>query len=226
MGLGDLRRSYDGTPLDRDDLDPDPLVQAALWVAEARDALDGETEVNAMALATADEQGRPSVRMVLLKDLDPRGLTFFTNLGSRKAHELRHNPQAAVCLNWLPLYRQIRVVGRCEEIHRAESEAYFATRPLGSRHGAWASHQSSRSRIARRSRPGWPGPRSSSAMTFRCRRTGAGTAWCPTRSSCGRAVPTACTTGSPTTAATRAGSWSGSSRRPDLGASDRRCTAL
>lgn len=143
MGLGDLRRSYDGTPLDRDDLDPDPLVQAALWVAEARDALDGETEVNAMALATADEQGRPSVRMVLLKDLDPRGLTFFTNLGSRKAHELRHNPQAAVCLNWLPLYRQIRVVGRCEEIHRAESEAYFATRPLGSRHGAWASHQSS-----------------------------------------------------------------------------------
>lgn len=112
-------------------------------MAEARDALDGETEVNAMALATADEQGRPSVRMVLLKDLDPRGLTFFTNLGSRKAHELRHNPQAAVCLNWLPLYRQIRVVGRCEEIHRAESEAYFATRPLGSRHGAWASHQSS-----------------------------------------------------------------------------------
>lgn len=142
MGLGDLRRSYDGTPLDRDDLDPDPLVQAALWVAEARDALEGETEVNAMALGTADERGRPAVRMVLLKDLDPRGLTFFTNLGSRKARELRQNPQAAICLNWLPIHRQIRAVGRCEEIHRTESEAYFATRPLGSRHGAWASHQS------------------------------------------------------------------------------------
>lgn len=142
MGLGDLRRSYDGTPLGREDLDPDPLVQAGHWIAEALDALGGETEVNAMALATADEHGRPSVRMVLLKDLDARGLTFFTNLGSRKARELRRNPQAALCLNWLPLHRQIRVVGRCEELHRAESEAYFATRPLGSRHGAWASRQS------------------------------------------------------------------------------------
>lgn len=142
MGLGDLRRTYDGTPLRREALHDDPLVQVARWVAEAHDALHDTTEVNAMALATADENGRPSVRMVLLKDLDARGLTFFTNLGSRKGHELRQNPQAALCLSWLPLYRQIRVVGACRQVERGETEAYFATRPRGSQISAWASHQS------------------------------------------------------------------------------------
>ncbi len=142
MGLGDLRRTYDGTPLEERALDPDPLVQLGRWVAEAHAALDGPTEVNAMALATADAGGRPAVRMVLLKDLDARGLTFFTNLGSRKAVELAANPQAALCLHWAPLYRQVRVVGPCAQVPREESAAYFATRPAGSRRSAWASRQS------------------------------------------------------------------------------------
>ncbi|MGX6448300.1 pyridoxamine 5'-phosphate oxidase [Patulibacter sp. S7RM1-6] len=142
MGLGDLRRSYDGSPLDVADLHDDPLVQLGHWIAEARDVLESATEVNAMALATADEHGRPSVRMVLLKDLDARGLTFYTNLASRKGRELRANPHAALCLHWQPVYRQVRVAGPCVEIDRAETDAYFATRPADSRRGAWASHQS------------------------------------------------------------------------------------
>jgi pyridoxamine 5'-phosphate oxidase len=142
MGLADLRRSYDGTPLTEADLHEDPMVQVARWVAEARDELESATEVNAMAVATADGRGRPSVRMVLLKGLDERGLTFFTNLDSRKGRELRENPYAALCLHWQPIYRQIRVQGRCEEVDRDEVDAYFATRPADSRRGAWASEQS------------------------------------------------------------------------------------
>lgn len=137
-----MRRSYDGTPLTDADRHADPMVQVARWVAEARDELESATEVNAMAVATADAQGRPSVRMVLLKDLDERGLTFFTNLDSRKGRELRENPYAALCLHWQPIYRQIRVQGRCEEVSRDEVDAYFATRPADSRRGAWASEQS------------------------------------------------------------------------------------
>ena len=142
MGLADLRRSYDGTPLTEDDLHDDPLVQVARWVAEARDELQDATEVNAMAVATADERGRPSVRMALLKGLDERGLTFFTNLDSRKGRELRANPYAALCLHWQPIYRQVRVSGPCHEIARDEVDAYFAGRPADSRRGAWASEQS------------------------------------------------------------------------------------
>lgn len=142
MGLGDLRRSYDGTPLDPADLHEDPLVQLGRWLDEARAVIESATEVNAMALATADEHGRPSVRMVLLKDLDARGLTFYTNLASRKGHELRVNPHAALCLHWQPVYRQVRVTGPCVEVDRSETDAYFATRPADSRRGAWASHQS------------------------------------------------------------------------------------
>jgi pyridoxamine 5'-phosphate oxidase len=142
MGLADLRRTYDGTPLTEADLHEDPMVQVARWVAEARDELESATEVNAMSVATADARGRPSVRMVLLKDLDERGLTFFTNLDSRKGRELRENPFAALCLHWQPIYRQIRVQGRCEQVGRDEVDAYFATRPADSRRGAWASEQS------------------------------------------------------------------------------------
>jgi pyridoxamine 5'-phosphate oxidase len=142
MGLADLRRTYDGTPLTEADLHDDAMVQVARWVAEARDELQSATEVNAMSVATADAQGRPSVRMVLLKDLDERGLTFFTNLDSRKGRELRENPYAALCLHWQPIYRQIRVQGRCEQVSRDEVDAYFATRPADSRRGAWASEQS------------------------------------------------------------------------------------
>ncbi|CAB4902165.1 unannotated protein [freshwater metagenome] len=154
MGLADLRRSYDGTPLTEADLHDDPLVQVARWVAEARDELEKATEVNAMAVATADAQGRPSVRIALLKDLDERGLTFFTNLDSRKGRELRENPYCALALHWQPIYRQIRVSGPCVEVDRDEVDAYFASRPADSRRGAWASEQSapieSREAIERR----------------------------------------------------------------------------
>lgn len=142
MGLADLRRSYDGTPLTEADLHADPMVQVARWVAEARDELEKATEVNAMSVATADARGRPSVRMALLKDLDERGLTFFTNLDSRKGRELRENPFASLCLYWGPIHRQIRVTGPCVEVDRDEVDAYFATRPPDSRRGAWASEQS------------------------------------------------------------------------------------
>ncbi len=95
-----------------------------------------------MALATADERGRPSVRIVLLKDIDPRGLVFFTNRESRKGVELDQNPFAALCLHWPVLAQQVRVEGPVEQISDADSDAYFATRARGSQVGAWASRQS------------------------------------------------------------------------------------
>jgi pyridoxamine 5'-phosphate oxidase len=142
MGLADMRRSYDGTPLTEADLHDDPIVQVARWVAEAHDELRDATEVNAMAVATADARGRPSVRMALLKGLDERGLVFYTNLDSRKGREIRENPYVALCLHWQPVYRQIRVSGPCTEVSRDEVDAYFASRPPDSKRGAWASDQS------------------------------------------------------------------------------------
>jgi pyridoxamine 5'-phosphate oxidase len=142
MPFSDLRRSYDGRPLRRAALAADPLEQIALWLAEARDAVAGTNELNAMSLATADAAGRPSVRMVLLKEVDPQGLTFFTNQRSRKADEIAATGFAALCLHWAPIYRQVRVVGRCAPVDRGETEAYFGTRPRGSQISAWASEQS------------------------------------------------------------------------------------
>lgn len=142
MPFSDLRRTYDGTPLRRDLLVADPLVQVARWVAEARDVLSGETELNAMSVATVDADGRPSVRIVLLKGIDERGLTFFTNQRSRKGEEIAASGFAAVCLHWAPIYRQVRVVGRCVPVTREETAAYFAERPRGSQISAWASRQS------------------------------------------------------------------------------------
>ncbi len=122
-------------------LDPDPLRELAGWLAEAREAELHEPE--AMALATATARGAPSVRMVLLRELDERGLAFFTNYESRKAAELDANPLAAVVLNWgPPLRRQARAEGRVERLSGAESGAYFRTRGRESRLGAWASPQS------------------------------------------------------------------------------------
>jgi pyridoxamine 5'-phosphate oxidase len=142
MPFSDLRRTYDGTPLRRDLLVADPLVQAGRWVAEARDVLSGETELNAMSVATVDADGRPSVRIVLLKGIDARGLTFFTNQRSRKGEEIAASGFAALCLHWAPIYRQVRVVGRCVPVTREETDAYFAERPRGSQLSAWASRQS------------------------------------------------------------------------------------
>jgi pyridoxamine 5'-phosphate oxidase len=123
-----------------DDLDPDPLRQFQAWFAAAA---DGGVEVpEAMALATATPDGRPSVRMVLLKGADEAGYAFHTNYESRKGGELAANPRAALLFHWRPLGRQVRVEGRVERLPAAASEAYFRTRPLNSRLAAWASPQS------------------------------------------------------------------------------------
>jgi pyridoxamine 5'-phosphate oxidase len=115
-------------------------VQFGRWFADAKAA--DLIEPNAMTLATADAGGRPSARMVLLKGFDQRGFVFYSNYGSRKAGELAGNPAAALVFWWPPLERQVRVEGGVERVTREESDAYFRTRPLGSRLGAWASEQS------------------------------------------------------------------------------------
>jgi len=99
-------------------------------------------EPTAMALATVDVQGRPSVRMVLLKGFDERGFSFFTNLSSRKAEDLENNTAVALCFHWQPLEIQVRIEGRVQAVSSAEADEYFATRPRGSQIGAWASRQS------------------------------------------------------------------------------------
>jgi pyridoxamine 5'-phosphate oxidase len=118
--------------------DPHALFDA--WLAEARAAEPNDPE--AMALATADADGRPSVRMVLLKGHDERGFAFYTNAGSRKGAELAANPRAALAFHWKSLRRQVRVEGSVEPVGEAESDAYFATRSRDARLGAWASDQS------------------------------------------------------------------------------------
>ena len=122
------------------DLDPDPLRQFKRWFEDARGTALPAPE--AMALATATPEGRPSVRMVLLKSADERGFAFHTNYESRKGDELAANPHAALLFHWQPLGRQVRVEGCVERVPSEESEAYFRTRPLGSRLAAWASPQS------------------------------------------------------------------------------------
>jgi pyridoxamine 5'-phosphate oxidase len=120
--------------------DLDPRAVVAAWLADARAA--GIENAEAMALATASPDGAPSVRMVLLKGCDERGLVFYTNTESRKAAELAANPRAAVALYWQPLNRQVRAEGRVVTLPGDETQAYFDTRPRGSRLAAWASPQS------------------------------------------------------------------------------------
>jgi pyridoxamine 5'-phosphate oxidase len=126
--------------MDARDLDSDPLKQFERWFAEAR--AEGLPAPEAMALATATLDGRPSVRMVLLKDAGEQGFDFFTHYDSRKGGELAANPYAALLFHWQPLGRQVRVEGPVARIAAEESEAYFVTRPLESRLAAWASPQS------------------------------------------------------------------------------------
>jgi pyridoxamine 5'-phosphate oxidase len=126
-------------PLLESDRDPDPLRQLERWFAEAAEVVRAP---EAMALATADAAGAPSVRMVLLKRFDADGLVFHTNYESRKGSELEANPRAAVLLYWDPLGRQVRVEGRVERISREDSEAYFRTRPRGAQIAAAGSAQS------------------------------------------------------------------------------------
>jgi len=117
-----------------------PFVLFGEWLAEAEKSEPNDP--NAMSLATVDAEGRPSLRMVLLKDFDEKGFVFYTNLQSRKGIELAGNPHAAICLHWKSLRRQIRVEGSVVPVSAAEADAYFASRARGSQIGAWASEQS------------------------------------------------------------------------------------
>jgi pyridoxamine 5'-phosphate oxidase len=136
----DLRREYVRDALLESEASADPIEQFRRWFADARQATIREP--NAMTLATVDAAGAPAARVVLLKGFDDRGFTFFTNYVSRKGRELAGNPRAALCFFWDALERQVRIEGTVEQVDRAETEAYFASRPRGSQLGAWVSRQS------------------------------------------------------------------------------------
>ena len=138
--LANIRRDYTRGYLDVVDVDPDPIAQFEEWFAEAQAA--GDIEPNAMTLATANAEGIPSARVVLLKGLDAHGFRFFTNYLSRKGGEMTVNPRVALCFFWAPLERQVRIEGTVEQLPREESEAYFRSRPKGSQIGATVSPQS------------------------------------------------------------------------------------
>ncbi len=135
-----MRRQYASRSLDRPDLQADPFAQFDLWMREAIETK--LLEPNAMALATVSATGAPSVRTVLLKGFDARGLVFYTNYTSAKARDLAANTQVACLFQWLPLERQVSVRGRAEKISTEESLEYFLSRPHESQIGAWASQQS------------------------------------------------------------------------------------
>ena len=163
MSIADLRREYNLTGLRRKDLEADPILQFKRWFEQAQGArasgrlrkffvrlykrllLMGGAELmdlTAMTLATADKEGRPSARAVLLKGVDERGFVFYTNYESRKARELAERPQAALVFYWSDQERQVCVAGEVSKLSPEESDAYFKTRPRGSRLGAWVSKQS------------------------------------------------------------------------------------
>jgi pyridoxamine 5'-phosphate oxidase len=159
MAIADIRRDYSQNELRRADLDANPMAQFNSWFAQASAGsrwrkigialyklwhaiLDhSPAEVNAMVLATVDKSGRPSSRNVLLKGVDERGFIFFTNHDSRKGLELAENPNAALTFYWPDLERQVCVAGLVTKLPQAESEAYFKSRPRGSRLATWASNQ-------------------------------------------------------------------------------------
>jgi pyridoxamine 5'-phosphate oxidase len=138
--LAALRAEYAREGLDEADAGDDPVALFRRWLDEAVAA--GIHEPNAMALATADESGRPSVRTVLLKGFDAAGAVFYTNYGSRKARELAANPWASAVLLWRELQRQVRIEGRVARVNATQSDAYFGSRPRGAQIGAAASRQS------------------------------------------------------------------------------------
>jgi pyridoxamine 5'-phosphate oxidase len=138
--LATLRREYGEHGLDVPDLDPDPLAMFRRWLDDSVAA--GLHEPNAMVVATASAEGRPSSRMVLLKGLDSRGFVFFTNYESRKAADIAANPHVSLLFPWHDLQRQVRVEGTAAKVSAEESAAYFASRPREAQLGAWASPQS------------------------------------------------------------------------------------
>ena len=138
--IANLRKSYERAELDESASLPDPTAQFELWLQQAIDAR--LPEPNAMTLATVGANGRPSTRIVLIKGVDARGIAWYTNYESRKGRELAGQPFAALQFHWVELERVVRIEGRVEKTTDAESDAYYATRPLDSRIGAWASPQS------------------------------------------------------------------------------------
>jgi pyridoxamine 5'-phosphate oxidase len=140
MDFADLRKEYMQRGLHESDVDADPFRQFAAWFDEARAA--SPLEPNAMALATVGADGRPSLRMVLLKGIDDRGFVFYTNYASRKGRELADTPWAALTFFWPEMERQIRIEGRVETVSIEESDSYFHSRPVGSQLSASASRQS------------------------------------------------------------------------------------
>ncbi len=138
--LSDLRKSYEQGELDETLSSNEPLTQFQQWLDHALAAKIPEP--NAMTLATVGAEGRPSTRVVLIKGVDARGLVWFTNYDSRKGHELALHPFAALQFHWVELERVVRVEGRVEKVSDTESDAYYQSRPLDSRLGAWASPQS------------------------------------------------------------------------------------
>jgi len=136
-----MRRDYEQAQLVEESLDADPIEQFSKWFEQA--CSSGICEPNAMSLATVSVTQQPSLRTVLLKNYDSRGFVFFTNLQSRKAGEIAHNPRVALLFPWLALERQVVVTGSAERVSTAETLRYFLTRPHGSQLAAWISHQSS-----------------------------------------------------------------------------------
>jgi pyridoxamine 5'-phosphate oxidase len=141
MSIADIRKEYQRAALSERDVAADPIVQFTTWFDEAVKA--EVLEVNAMCLATATPDAYPSARMVLLKGVDQRGFVFYTDYRSRKGRELADNPCASLCFFWPELERQVRINGAVQRVSRTESDAYFQSRPLPSRVGAWTSSQSS-----------------------------------------------------------------------------------
>src|SRR5258706_9434166 len=140
MKIAELRIEYQRAELDEEHSEADPIRQFARWWSDAQ--AGKVREANAMTLATADAGGRPSARTVLLKSFDDKGFVFFTNYESRKGAELAANPRACLLFFWPELERQVRVEGDVARVGESESDAYFASRPVASRLGAWASPQS------------------------------------------------------------------------------------
>jgi pyridoxamine 5'-phosphate oxidase len=140
LNLNEMRQDYLNAALSESDVDVNPLTQFARWFDEAQAAQ--VPEPNAMTLATVNEQGQPSARTVLIKEARTDGFVWFTNYDSRKGHDLEVNPKAALLFFWQALERQVRVEGVVERISEADSDAYYHSRPVNSRLGAWSSPQS------------------------------------------------------------------------------------
>ncbi len=140
--LANMRRNYTRDGLLEEQAPDQPLLLFKQWFADALETEQAPVEPNAMMLATVDQQGQPHCRVVLLKGLDAEGFVFYTNYDSAKGQQLATQPLAALTFFWPALERQVRIEGVIEQVSAAESDAYFNLRPLGSRHGAWASAQS------------------------------------------------------------------------------------